>query len=176
MSYPQLSHFLTNQTLIDVILFFILNPQEDATLARIVSSTGKKLLQVQRILKRLLDTGLVDKTIRQKKTYYKADLNHVAYEDVKNIVLNAKIFSDPLKKDIDFLINTVNYGFIYGSVAKGTCHSESDIDIFLIGNLSYYDAGPFIFNLSRRLVQEVNVVIFSLEIFQTEIKKKDSFV
>jgi uncharacterized protein len=171
-----LSHFFTNQTLIDVFLFFLLNPQEETYLAHIVSSTGKGLIQVQRTLKRLLETGLIYKTIRHKKTYYKADQQHIAYDDVKNLVLKAKIFSDAFKEDIDFLKTKVDYGFIYGSVAKGTCRSESDIDIFFVGNLTYYDTGSFVSHLSSALVQEVNVAIFSPENLRVELKNKNSFV
>ena len=172
---PLFSHFFTNQSLIDVVLFFLLNPNEEVYLAQVVNSTGKALIQVQRTLKRLLDSGLVEKTTHKRKTYYKANLKHVAYEDVKNLVIKAKIFSPTFKDDITYLNKKVRYGFIYGSVAKSTHTPQSDIDVLLIGDLSYYDAGSFIFKLGRELAQEVNVVILSLDKLLQEIKNKNSF-
>jgi len=171
-----LSHFFTNQTLIDVFLFFLLHPHEPTYLAQIVNSTGKALIQVQRTLKRLVEIGLIQKTIQHKRIYYQPDLKHVAYDDIKNLVIKAKIFSDIFKDDVECLKNKVIYGFIYGSVAKGTNSPQSDIDILLIGNLSYGDTGSFIFNLGRELVQEVNVVIFTPHEFLKGIKKENSFI
>lgn len=171
-----LSHFFTNQTLIDVLLFFLLQPHEKAYLAQIVGSTGKALIQVQRTLKRLVETGLIQKSIHYRKTYYQADTKHVAYEDIKQLVVKAKIFSDQFEEDIEKIKTKINYGFIYGSFAKGTNTPFSDIDIFLIGDLTYQDTGPFIFKLSRELAQEVNIVIFTEEEFLRGIGNKNSFI
>lgn len=171
-----LSHLFTNQTLIDVFLYFLLNPQEEVYLARIVESTGKALIQVQRTLKRLVEAGLILKATRHKKTYYKADHQHVAYDDMRKLILKAKIFSDPFKNDLEKLKNKVSYGFIYGSVAQGSNTPQSDIDIFLVGDLSYDDAGPFIFHLGRELVQEVNVIIFSPRELEKQLSYKNIFV
>ena len=92
------------------------------------------------------------------------------------IVIKAKIFSEIFAKDIEILKNQIDYGFIFGSVAKGTNSSQSDLDIFLIGSLRYEDIGSFMFNLGRELVQEVNVVIFSQQKFLKTIKEGNSFI
>lgn len=171
-----LSHFFTNQTLIDVFLCFLLNPHEPLYLSEIVNSTGKALIQVQRTLKRLVETGLVQKTIRHKKAYYSVDAKHIAFEEVKHLVIKAKIFSNTFRHEVQHLAERVNYGFIYGSVAKGTNTTESDVDLFLIGNLDYEAAGPFIFKLGRELVQEVNVVILSPPDFIKGLQCKSQFL
>src|SRR5437879_12844667 len=120
MPQPLLSQFFTNKNLIDIFLFFLLHPREDSYLAQIVDTTGKALIQVQRILKRLTASGLILTTKRHKKTYYRPDLNHVAYDDIRNLVIKAKIFSEQFEDIVKSLEKKVSYGFIYGSVAKGT--------------------------------------------------------
>jgi predicted nucleotidyltransferase len=165
-----------NQTLIDVCLYFVLNPGEEAYLARIVEGTGKVLIQVQRTLKRLIDCGLVLKTSKHKKNTYKLDNTHIAYEEIRNLALKAKIFSETFERDLKELQNKVDYGFIYGSVAKGTNTSQSDIDLFFVGNLTYEDVSPFIFKLGRELVQEVNVVLFTPRELEKLIEEKNAFI
>ena len=169
-----LSHFFTNQTLVDVLLFFLLQPHEKAYLRQIVDSTGKALILVQRTLKRLVETGLIQKSTHHRKTYYQADSKHVAYEDIKHLIIKAKIFSDEFQNDIENIVSKTTYGFIYGSFAKGTNTPSSDIDILLIGNLTYRDAAPFIFNLGRELAQEVNLVILKPDEFLKG--RKNSFI
>lgn len=171
-----LSHFFTNQTLVDVLLFFLLQPSEKAYLSQIVDSTGKTLILVQRTLKRLVETGLILKSIHHRKAYYRADLKHVAYEDIKQLIIKAKIFSKSFQDDIQSINDNITYGFIFGSFAKGTNTLASDVDIFLIGNLTYHDTGSFIFKLGRELTQEVNVVIFTPQEFSLAIKHKNSFI
>jgi predicted nucleotidyltransferase len=158
------------------MLYFLLNPREEVYLAQIVNSTGKALLQIQRTLKRLVECGLVQKTLHHNRMYYKADQNHIAYEDIRRLCLKAKIFSDMFREDIERLNERGVYGFIYGSVAKGTNSAESDIDIFFIGNLTYSDVATFLFKLGRELAQEVNGAVFTTAEFLQALKDKNSFV
>lgn len=171
-----LSHLFPNQALIDVFLYFTLKPSEDTYLARIVNSTDKALIQVQRTLKRLIDCGLVSKTIRHNKTYYKVDTKHVAYDELRQLALQAKIFSEPFKTNLERLQNKVDFAFIYGSVASGSNTAESDIDLFFVGNLTHDDIRSFSFDLSRELVQEVNVIIFSPSKLEKLIAENDPFI
>lgn len=171
-----LSHFFPSQTLIDVFLYFILKPSEDTYLARIVNSTDKALIQVQRTLKRLVDCGLVSKITRHNKTYYKADTRHIAYEEMRQLALQAKIFSEPFQTDLERLQDKIDFAFIYGSVASGSNTPESDIDLFFVGNLTHDDIRSFSFNLSRELVQEVNVIIFSSSRLEKLLEEKDPFI
>lgn len=141
-----------------------------------MNSTGKALIQVQRTLKRLVETGLVLKITQHKKSSYRADLKHVAFKDIKHLAIKAKIFSDTFEKEIAHLSKRVEYGFIYGSVAKGTSTFQSDVDILLIGELDYKDARSFMYKLGRELAQEVNVIIFSQKEFLKKLERENSFV
>lgn len=173
---PLFSPIFSNQTLIDVFLYFVLNPAEDTYLARIVDATGKALIQVQRTVKKLVDGGLVVKSIRHNKTYYKADTKHVAYDHFKQLALQAKVFSKPFQQDLDRLHNKVDFAFIYGSVASGVNTATSDIDLFFVGSLSYDDVQSLASTLGRELVQEVNTVVFSPGKLEKLIEDKNSFI
>jgi len=62
MTKLQIEKIFPNKTFADVLLFFVLHPQEEAILARIVRATDKALIQVQRALKRLVTSGLIRKS------------------------------------------------------------------------------------------------------------------
>lgn len=173
---PLFSHVFSNQTLIDVFLYFVLNPSEDTYLARIVDATGKALIQVQRTIKRLVDGGLIVQSTRHNKTYYRLDTKHVAYDHFKQLALQAKIFSDPFQQDLDRLQNRVDFAFIYGSVASGLNTPASDIDLFFVGSLSHDDVQPLACTLGRELVQEVNTIVFSPAKLEKLIQEKNPFI
>lgn len=166
----------SNQTIIDVMLFFLLHPDEEAYLGRIVRVTNKALIQVQRSIKCLLETGLIHKIQREKKTFYKAASGHLAFDDLKNMALKAKIWGPSLKQERKVLEKLVDFGFIYGSIAKGGYTSQSDLDIFLIGNLSLRDASSFMSHLSRELLREVNIIVYSQDELREAMKRENSFI
>jgi predicted nucleotidyltransferase len=170
-----LPHF-SNETMITVLLFFLLNPDEEAYLARIVRLTNKGLIQVQRIIKRLLESGLISALKHKKKTYYKADPTHLAFNDLKNLVLQTKVWSPTFNKEIKCFQKKIHFGFVFGSVAKGTHTATSDLDILFIGDLSLHEVSGFMGHLSRELFREVNIVIYTPQEFQEAFVKKNSFV
>ena len=166
----------SNETMITVLLFFLLHPDEEAYLAHIVRLTNKGLIQVQRIIKRLLESGLISTLKHNKKTYYKADPKHLAFNDLKNIVLQAKIWSPSFLKEIKRFQRKIHFGFIFGSVAKGTHTGSSDLDILFIGDLSLDEVSGFMGHLSRELFREVNIVIYTPQELQEALVRKNSFV
>ena len=165
-----------NRAFIEVLLFFLLHPDEETYLARIVRATGNALIQVQRGLKRLEEAGLITRILRGHKAYFRANMKHAAFKDLKRVVLKTIIFSDPIDQELSSIQSKVKYGFIFGSTAIDTDSSDSDIDLFLIGDLSYQEAGRFSFPLSMKLGREVNTAIYSLKDFKKKIKEKSPFI
>ena len=53
------------------------------------------------------------------------------------------------------------WAFVYGSVAKGTAHSGSDIDLMLIGeSLSYSDVVERLTPVEERLGRTINPTLY----------------
>jgi predicted nucleotidyltransferase len=171
-----LARVFPNQTMIEVLIYFLFHPQKKAPLSHIVHGTKKALIQVQRAIKRLVETGLILKITTPKKTYYQANEAHVAYEDLQRLALRSKILSPTFKEELQQIEKKVTYGFIYGSFAKGSHHAMSDLDIFLVGDMSHYDLGTFFFNLGRELVCEVNITIFAQKQLREGIKDQNPFL
>lgn len=175
-SSTSLEKIFPNKAFVQVLLFFILNPQEETYLARIVRATSKALIQVQRALKRLEESGLITKILRGNKAYYQANSTHTAFKDLKQLIIKTVIFSEPLSQELASIREKITYGFIYGSTAKNLESPESDIDLFLIGDLSFDEAGHLSFPLSIELGREVNSVIYSPKEFRKKIKENSPFI
>lgn len=81
-----------NPSFVDTLILFLTHPDDEIYQSRVVISTGWALMQVQRALKRLEETGLITKTKSGNRIYYKANKKHPAFEDIKNNdPLNLKI-------------------------------------------------------------------------------------
>lgn len=176
MTKAQLEKIFPSKTFADVLLYFVLHPQEETILARIVRGTDKALIQVQRVLKRLIASGLVKKSCRDKKTYYRANNSNFVFQDLKQLLLKTVIFSKPVDQELSVIKDKIVYGFIFGSTASGDDSSESDIDIFLIGNLQFEETSGFSLVLSQELGREVNIVLLTPSDFQRKLSQNNVFI
>lgn len=176
MVSTSLEKLFPNKAFVDVLLFFLLHPQEETYLARIARTTGKVLIQVQRALKRLEETGLVNKRFHGNKAYYQANVTHSVFNDLKKVIIRTIIFSEKFEQELSLIKDKIIYGFIFGSTARNNDYPTSDVDIFLIGNLTFEDAGNLSYPLSMELGREVNTVIYSLKDFRKKIKEQHTFI
>jgi predicted nucleotidyltransferase len=171
-----LEKIFPSRAFVDVLLFFLLHPQEETYLARIVRATGKVLIQVQRVLKRLEESGLIRKIWRGNKSYYQANATHPAFKDLKQLLIKTVVLSDNLEKEYSQIREKIHFGFIFGSTAKNADTSLSDIDLFLIGTLTLEEAGYLSYPLSVELGREVNTVVCTIKDFKAKIKQQHTFI
>lgn len=173
---PEILNIFSNKTLVDVLIQFFLHPEEELYQAQIVKTTGSILTQVQRALKRLEDSQFITKSQNGNRVYYKANRMHPAFEDIKRLLFKTVLFGDFLQSALKDLKNKILFAFIYGSFARSEEGRGSDIDIFLIGNLSMRELSSLFGPLSRELNLEINPVIYSLEEFQEKWKDRNHFL
>ena len=165
-----------NPSFVDVLILFLLHPDEEIYQSRIVSTTGRALMQVQRALRRLQETGLITKTKSGNRVYYKANRKHPGFEEIKKALLKTVIFGDTIKKALIPLKKKIQFGFIYGSVARAEESPISDIDLFLVGDLGIRDVASILGNVSHQLEREINPTIYPLREFKKKLKEKNSFI
>ncbi len=166
----------SNSTLVDVLSLFLQNADEEFYQADVVNKTGKSLMQVQRALKTLEEVGLISSSRRGKLVFYKAIKRHAIFDDLKKLFLKTVAIGDSVRQAIKPLSNKIKYLFIFGSLAKGVETIESDIDLFVIGELSLRDLSKAIGVLSRKLTREINPVLFTISEFKKRLSQNDHFL
>jgi predicted nucleotidyltransferase len=174
-----MNHFIKlfpSASVVDVLAVFLTHSDEAFYQSYVVESTGYALIQVQRALKRLEDTGLIEKTKSGNRSYYKANKRHPAFQDIKNALFKTVLLGDVLKKELKSIKKNIRFGFVYGSLANGTESSNSDIDLFIIGDLGIRDMADILSGLCRKLGREINPTVYSEKEFKKKIKEKNSFI
>ena len=156
-----LAELFPNPSLVEVLSLFLLHPDEEFYQRGIAETTGNALLQVQRALKRIERTGLVTKTKRGNIVYYKAERLHPAFEDLKRVFLKTVALGDVLREALAPLADRVKLAFIFGSLAQGRETAQSDIDLFLVGELSLRETTKILGPVTAELGREFNPVVYS---------------
>jgi uncharacterized protein len=165
-----------NPSFVAVLTLFLTHPDEEIYQSRIVDFTKCALIQVQRALKRLEDTGLITKTKSGNRVYYKANRVHPAFEDIKRALLKTVLFGDLLREALDPLKSKIQFSFIYGSLARGEETFNSDIDLLIIGDLGIRDVATVLGSVGNEIGREINPTVYPMKEFRKKIKEKNTFV
>ncbi|HEX6097823.1 MAG TPA: nucleotidyltransferase domain-containing protein [Thermoanaerobaculia bacterium] len=87
---------------------------------------------VQRELERLADSGLVSVTRVGNQKHYRANPNAPIFSELRSIILKTSGLAQPVADAIAPLAKKIDVAFIYGSVARGEAHAESDVDLLVV--------------------------------------------
>ena len=132
---------------------------------------------VSRELDRLVRAGLLFTTKKGNQNYYQANVDSPVYEELVGIVKKTFGVADQLRDALIPLGENIELAFIYGSIAKGTEISTSDIDLMLVGkDLSYGNVVEALLPLEESLQRTINPTIYDKKDFVARLKGGDSFV
>ena len=97
------------------------------------------------------------------------------YNELTNIILKTEGVAKVLQENLSE-IGEIKAAFIYGSFASKKAGINSDIDLFIIGNINEKQMIMSIKKLENKLLREINYVLFEPKEFKKRIKNKDPFV
>lgn len=165
-----------NPSLVEILNLFLMNSEEEFYQSDIARKTGKALIQVQRALKTLTEIGLVSSVQRGRMMYYMAIKTHPAFEDLKSLFFKTIGFGEAIRQALSPLHEKIYFVFIFGSVARGDESVESDIDLFIVADLTFRQLSKALGPLSRQLQRELNPIMLDPNEFQKKIREKDHFM
>jgi predicted nucleotidyltransferase len=85
--------------------------------------------------------------------------------------------AERLRNALAPLAGQLDWAFIYGSMAKGDAHSESDIDLMLIGeHLQYSDVMEHLLAVEELVRRTINPTLYSLAEWHSKLEQGNSFV
>jgi predicted nucleotidyltransferase len=84
--------------------------------------------------------------------------------------------ADVLRDLLSPLADKILLAFIFGSVAQGKAKATSDIDLLVVGAVSFPAVVEACHRGQERLGREVNPVVMSKAAFQTKHREQDRFV
>ena len=74
------------------------------------------------------------------------------------------------------LSDSIQQAFLYGSTARGTERAESDIDLMVIGDVSFFDVVSVVSPLQETLGSEINPTVFTPDESEKRLAARDHFL
>ncbi len=145
------------------------NPDRSFYANEIVRRAGIGIGTVQRELAKLTKAGILTTRKIGNQKHYQVNRESPIFEELYGIVLKTFGLSETVREALKVFTGDIKFSFIYGSVAKGTDHANSDIDIMIVSDrLTYSDIMSVIHHIESKLNRRVNATLYK----SFELKKK----
>ncbi len=170
-----LKTILGSKTRINILKLFVFNPKKEYYVREIERLIKTSFDLVRRELIHLETIGLLKSRVSGKQKYYTLNTEHMLFPEFKSMILKTAGVGDIIQGAIGKR-NDILIAFIYGSYAKNTESSESDIDLFVIGDISSTDLQQSVSEVESQTKREINPTVYSPKEFKEKYKAKNHFV
>ena len=131
---------------------------------------------VQRELEFLARAGVVRRTVRGRQVYFQANSESPIYAELRGLVAKTGGVADTLRAALARLAERIQVAFIYGSVARGQERRASDVDVMVIGEVSFAEASEALGGAQKSIGREVNPSVYAPEDFRAKLAAKHHFL
>ena len=151
-------------------------PQRRYTVTELIALTGAGSGAVQRELLKLADSGLVTVQPVGNQKHYQANPAAPIHDELVAIMRKTVALAEPLREALAPLAARIDAAFIYGSVAKGSEHAGSDIDLMIISEtLDYADVMLALHPLIERIGRDINPTLYTRTQLQRRLRDGNAF-
>src|SRR4030042_238701 len=131
---------------------------------------------VQRELKNLTDTGIIIRDVQGRQVYYRANARCPIFDELKSIVRKTFGVADVIRQSLTTKADKIRVAFIFGSMARSTDDRRSDIDLMVVGRISFGAVVSLLGPAEQKLAREVNPVVYPVAEFKRKVKEDHHFV
>jgi len=131
---------------------------------------------VQRELEFLARAGVVRRTVRGRQVYFQANPDCPIYTELRGLVVKTIGVADALRMALAPLAGRIRAAFIYGSVAKGTERRASDVDVMVVGDVSFAEASEALAQAQAAIGREINPSVYGQADFRAKLAAKQHFL
>jgi predicted nucleotidyltransferase len=154
----------------------LLHPGQRYHLREIARPTGTAPGTLSRELARLVDAGLLKKQGVGRQVFYSANRACPIFDELASILRKTSGLADVLVNALLPLAAQIEVAFVFGSVASGQTTSGSDIDLMVIGSVSFQDVMAALYPEQETLGREINPKIYTRAEWQKLVQENGAFV
>lgn len=160
-----------------VLAYLFGQPERSFFATELIRLAGGGSGAVQRELARLADSGLVTVTRVGTQKHYQANPKSPIYSELCAIAQKTVGLAEPLREALKPLARRIAAAFIYGSVAKRSDNSASDIDVLVLSDaVDYADVFAAMQTAEARLVRKVNPTVYTPANWRRKRREGNPFV
>lgn len=132
---------------------------------------------VQRELGRLLQGGLVTVQMIGTQKHFRANPDSPLFDELCGIIQKTVGLAGPIGEALESLANSPKLAFIYGSVAKRTDTSSSDIDLLVVSDTAELEEiYAVLMPVEKALARQISLTLYTDIEFQRRLDDNNPFI
>jgi len=161
-----------------VLDLLLLHPDQRYHVREIARKTDTAAGSLHRELAKLAVAGVLLREGTSNQVYYRANRDCLIFEELASISRKTSGLVDVLADVLEPLSETIEAAFVFGSTADGKESDGSDIDLMVIGTLSFADAVTALYPAQELLGREINPKVYSMAEWKKKLRDKgeDGFI
>jgi predicted nucleotidyltransferase len=171
-----LSNILFGQSRRSILALLYGHADEQFFLREIARRAGTGIGATQRELGQLTGVGLIQGVRRGHQVYYQANRQNPIFAELKSILAKTSGIRDVLNEGLAPLVERIRLAFVYGSIARGDEDASSDVDLMVIGEVSFADVVSALSDSESKLGREINPTVYGPREFREKLAAKNHFL
>jgi predicted nucleotidyltransferase len=167
---------LFGKTRRSILTLLFSHTEEAFHLRKVLRLAGVSPGAGQRELKRLSESGVLLRTVKDNQVLFQANSRCPIFDELKSIITKTAGIVDVLREALAPLAGRIFIALVYGSLARGRAGKESDIDLLVLGEVSFEDVVDKVSRAQEILRREINPMVMSLEECRGRMSKSDHFL
>lgn len=159
-----------------VLSLLLLHADTPYHVREIARLTNTVVGTVHKELSKLAKAGVLIRNLSGNQVYYQANTNYPLHTELANILRKTSGLVDILANALAPLAEKIDAAFVFGSMAKSTESSTSDVDVLVIGNISFAETVSTLYPAQAILGREINPKVYHRNEWKKLLKNKDAFV
>jgi predicted nucleotidyltransferase len=152
------------------------HPDEAFYLRQIVRHAGVGQGAVQRELDSLTRAGLIMRSARGRQVYFQANRESPLFSDLQGVFLKTAGMADVLRDALAPVSDHVRVAFVFGSAARSELRAGSDIDLLVVGDVSFESVVHALAEAQVRLGRDVNPTVYPPREFVAKVRSGHHFL
>jgi len=145
-------------------------------LRQIVRVAGVGLGAVQRELKLLSDAGIIQRIVRGRQVYYQANPQCPVFGELKALVIKTVGIAAIMQAALAPLADRIRIAGIYGSIARSEEHRGSDVDLLVVGKVTFAEIVSALDQAQKTINREINPTVYPVDEFQSKLSAGHHFL
>jgi predicted nucleotidyltransferase len=152
------------------------HPDERYFVRQLTKLVNEDSTNVSRELARLEKSGILISTAEGKQKYYQANRESPLFDELHGLIVKTTGVADVLREALAPEREQIRLAFIFGSIAFGNERRSSDIDVMVVGAVSFGRVVSLLSPAEGQLRREVNPVVYPVTEFKKKVNDDHHFV
>lgn len=157
------------------LALLLLRPEVRLHVREIARLTGSVPSAMAKELGLLHQAGLLDKFTVGNQVQFTANQQHPVYPELCALLKKTVGLADVLVAALSSLTDRVHVAFVFGSVARTAEHAASDIDILIIGDVTFAEVTDHLYAAQQELQREVNAKVYDAAEWKSRLAAGSTF-